>query len=176
MAVSAEAAEPRRGRMSPEQRAAVTSSFPKYVPPQPAAPVSRIAIFNRPDTLDPDILPLPTMVVKEKKIKKEEFQTLKGKVDEYLDTYLGDKTGLDRGLLNKKTLNKKVGPGTVSLLGATTNEERALEARFDDQRLRHQEELLHTVDALILADPEKAAWLRREAAGLFHRRPDIRRK
>lgn len=170
------AAEPRRSRISPEQKHAVTSSFPKFVPAKPVAPPSRTDIFNRPESLDSDVLSLPKMTVEEKRHKKHEFQTLEGKVAEYMDAYLGGKTGLDRGLFNKKTLTRKVGPGTLTLMGASTNEDRALEARFDDQRLRHQDELLHAVGALILADPEKAAWLRREAAGLYYRKPDITRR
>lgn len=170
------AAEPRKIPLSREQKGAVISGLPKFVPPRPVAPPSRTDIFNRPESLDADVLSLPTMVVEEKKIKKHELQTLKGKVAEYMDAYLGGKTGLDRGLFNKKTLTKKAGPGTLALMGASTNEDRALEARFDDQRLQHRDELLHTVGALILADPEKAAWLRREAAGLYYRKPDITRK
>jgi hypothetical protein len=176
VSATAVAAEPHKARLSSEQSTAIRSSLPRFVPSKPVAPPSRTAIFNRPESLDADVLSLPTMVVEEKKIKKQEFQTMEGKVAEYMDTYLGGKTGLDRGFLNKKTLNKKVGPASVALMGATTNADRALEARFDDQRLQHRDELLHTAGALILADPEKAAWLRREAAGLYYRKPDLTRK
>jgi hypothetical protein len=57
-----------------------------------------------------------------------------------------------------------------------TNEARALEARFDDLRLRQREDLLTTVRLLDVAgDPQKATWLRRQSNDLFVRRPDVSR-
>lgn len=171
------AAEAAESKLSPVQKAAVTSSVPRFQAPKPAAtPAPAANPFSNFEASDPEILPLPKMVVEERKLKTADVLTLKGKADQFMKDYLGSKTGLDRGFFNQGVMNWRVGPGTFRLFGAMTNEDRALEARFDDLRLRQREDLLTTVKLLDVAgDPEKAAWLRRQSNDLFIRQPDVSR-
>lgn len=165
--------------LPPQVKAAVAVSLPKFelkLPP-PALTVPPPFPANAEPTAS-DVLALPKVVVKEKrKLTTSDVLTLEGKVDRLMDDYLGSKHSFDRGFLNKGVMNWRIGPGNVSLFGAETNETRALEARFDDNRLRHRKDLLETATLLDLADdPAKALWLRRQSTDLFYRKPDIRRR
>ena len=173
-AVAAEAGAADKASVSPKIKAAVISGLPAFAPPAPKPATA--PFWTKRIPADNDVLELPTMIVQERKFRNTDLQTLKGKTEEYMNAYLGAKDGLDRGVLNKHSANLNVGPGTLALFGAMTNEDRALEARFDDQRLQHRDDLLTTANVLEIADPEKAKWLRAQSRDLFYRKPDIRQR
>ena len=160
------------GLLSPLLKVAQSGSFPPVVSAQPA--VQGRAEENIPVKAEGELVVLPRFEVRGRRSPKpDDLLTPAGT----LDRYLGSRSGLDRGLLNRFALNWGNDVVSFSLFAATKNETRAKTMFADDERLRNRETLLDLVSLLKeTGDVKESKQLKQESDSLFTRKPTSDRK
>jgi hypothetical protein len=154
------------GQLSTHLKAALGEQGPTFVPTAPAPATGVDEAFQQKIETGDDILHLPKVVVKgPRPLDQDEVLSTLGK----MDRFLGPKDGLDRGFLNRVTLNFGAGFVSIALFDATTNEDRAKEAFHDDLRRREYEELQDFASRLKLIDEATAAMVKKQSDGLHLR-------
>ncbi|HVT72832.1 MAG TPA: hypothetical protein VHD61_06825 [Lacunisphaera sp.] len=150
--------------LSAHLKAALDDHPPAFVPPPPAPAAEVDAAFQQKlETAGDDILHLPKLVIKgPRPLQPDEVVSTEGK----MDRYLGPKDGLDRGVLNFRTLNLGVGFVQFAFFNAMTNEDRAKEAYRDEKRQHDVEELQDFASRLKLIDQATAALVKEQSDGL----------
>ncbi|MEO6875461.1 MAG: hypothetical protein ABI222_11645 [Opitutaceae bacterium] len=160
---------------SPRLQALLTTSLPAFGP-------VKLGPMEKPQATDPvqahlsggDVVVMSRFVVRDAPPPKtEDLLTVAGQ----LDRYLGPKDGLDRGYFNKLVFHWGDGATGFALFDAETNETRAKDRAFDDQRLRHRAELLDLAETLKdTGDEELAKQVKFQSDDLFRREPPFNRK
>jgi len=135
--------------ISSRTRALLKAATPRFDPSLAAPPSATgdTAVSNADAENDPSVVRLPNYIVSEDRLPDAtEVMTRKALAEVAMNKYLGSKDGLDRGFLNRFTLPQLI--GMIPLIGGflpkigVTNEDRALQRYYEDERLRKMNSLL----------------------------------
>ena len=160
--------------ISPGVAAALSASMPKYTPPPPKPPP--VAEEDLPDLREIDkpkntIVRLPKYVVREAKppiFRERDLNTKQGLAQIAMRRYF---TEADRAL-NRFTIPVF---HPLSLLGGTSNEDRALAMYAEDERLKNMAELADQTNMVMKADPSAGAKFKSQTQNTFLRWSDMGR-
>ncbi len=170
---STAATSPHRERaVSNGVAAALAAAMPKYAPPPPKPPP--VPEEDLPDLRDIDkpkntIVRLPSYIVRESKppiFRERDINTKQGLANIAMRRYL---TETDRAL-NRFTLPLF---HPLSLLGGTSNEDRAMAMYYEDERLKNMTDVADQTNMVMKADPAAGAQLKTDAQKTFMRWSDM---
>jgi hypothetical protein len=155
----------------------LAAKLPAYDSTQRVAPkpAEVSPVLNDGVAPDPNIVRLPTVIVSDRKLPTaESVRTGKAIAEIAMNQYLGPSDGLDRGLLNAKTVAeywRKVpllGTLLPSPFGIMTNEERAMRIYRDEEHYRAQQKLLDLGRITTKAgDPALGEKIKRETQRIY---------
>lgn len=168
---AATAAPPHERLISSGVAAALAAHMPKYTPPKP---VEKTPEEDLPDMRDIDkpkntIVRLPKFIVREPKppiFRERDINTKQGLANIAMRRYL---TETDRAL-NRFTLPLF---HPFSLLGGTSNEDRALAMYAEDERLKNMADVADQTNMVMKADPAAGTQLKKDAQQTFMRWSDM---
>lgn len=170
--VSTTPAPARERAISPGVAAALAASMPKYTPPPPKpAPVPEEELPDLRDTDKPKntIVRLPKFVVREAKppvFRERDLNTKQGLANIAMRRYL---TETDRAL-NRYTIPLF---HPISLLGGTSNEDRAMAMYAEDERLKNMSDVADQTNMLLRSNNPEGSQLKAAAQNTFMRREDF---
>lgn len=158
--------------ISPEVAAQLAASRPKFVvapPPPPPKPEEDIPDLRETDKPKNTIVRLPKFVVQEPRpavFRERDIYTKQGLADLAMRRYLSES---DRAL-NRFTLPIF---HPVSLLGGTSNEDRALAMYYEDERLKNMSDVADNTNMVMKSDSAAGSKMKSAAQQTFIRWSDI---
>lgn len=170
--VSTTPAPARDRAISPGVAAALAASMPKYAPPPPKpAPVPEEELPDLRETDKPKntIVRLPKFVVREAKppvFRERDLNTKQGLANIAMRRYL---TETDRAL-NRYTIPLF---HPISLLGGTSNQDRAMAMYAEDERLKNMSDVADQANMLLRSNSPAGSQLKADAQDTFMRREDF---